>query len=95
MSITVNQKTYYLPYISKITYHKSGRPSNFYVYYCPPKVVSLFYLGQKRERRKNGIKDTLALNEAFPLLIKTEELKGLSLYVIAYNLPYLKFVEIW
>jgi len=57
--------------------------------------VSLFYLGQKRERRKNGIKDTLALNEAFPLLIKTEELKGLSLYVIAYNLPYLNKIEIF
>lgn len=57
--------------------------------------MSLFYLGQKRERRKNGIKDTLALNEAFPLLIKTEELKGLSLYVIAYNLPYLNKIEIF
>lgn len=57
--------------------------------------MSLFYLGQKRERRKNGIKDTLALNEAFPLLIKTEELKGLSLYVIAYNLPYLNKFEIF
>ena len=57
--------------------------------------MSLFYLGQKRERRKNVIKDTLALNEAFPLLIKTEELKGLSLYVIAYNLPYLNKIEIF
>ena len=57
--------------------------------------MSLFYLGQKRERRKNGIKDTLALNAAFPLLIKTEELKGLSLYVIAYNLPYLNKFEIF